>query len=297
MIEPPATIRRLVYLGTPAMAVPPLYALHEAGFEIPLVVSRADKRRGRGGDLTPSPVKRAAQKLGLETTSNVDDALDVEADLGVVVAFGRLIKPHVLDVLPMINLHFSLLPRWRGAAPTERALLAGDPVTGVCVMRLEESLDTGPIYRQVDVPIAADTTLDVLRSELVSVGTALLVSALQEGLGTPVPQEGDITYAEKITPDELRVDWSDSAEQIERLVRLGNAWTTVRGKRLKIWAAAVERESVPAGSAPGALEGLVVATGDGALRLIEVQPEGKPRRSAHDWGNGVRLGADEVLGE
>ena len=141
---------RLVYLGTPEMAVPSLRALVDAGHEIVLVVTGVDKRRGRGGDLSPSPVKAAALELGLPVSHDVDDVLDVVerrgAELGVVVAFGRIIKPHVLEAVPMINGHFSLLPRWRGAAPVERALLAGDEVTGVWVRALEETLVTGVVY-------------------------------------------------------------------------------------------------------------------------------------------------------
>ena len=141
---------RLAFLGTPAMAVPPLRALIDAGHDVALVVTRPDAKRGRGSTTSPSPVKSAAIDLGIPVTHTVDDvlALDPPAELGVVVAFGRIIKPHVLAELPMINLHFSLLPRWRGAAPVERALLAGDEVTGVCVMDVEEGLDTGAVYRQ-----------------------------------------------------------------------------------------------------------------------------------------------------
>jgi methionyl-tRNA formyltransferase len=123
-----------------------LRALVGAGHEVVLVVSQPDKRRGRGGELAPSPVKAAAVALGLAVTERVDDVITAGAELGVVVAYGRLIRPHVLAVLPMINVHFSLLPRWRGAAPVERAILAGDERTGVCVMQLEEGLDTGPVY-------------------------------------------------------------------------------------------------------------------------------------------------------
>jgi len=140
---------RLVYLGTPDMAVPPLRALHDAGHDIALVVSGADKRRGRGGATSPSPVKAVALELGLPVTADPDDVLAVAADLGVVVAYGRIIRPHVLAHLPMVNLHFSLLPRWRGAAPVERAILAGDDRTGVCVMAVEETLDTGGVYARV----------------------------------------------------------------------------------------------------------------------------------------------------
>ena len=136
---------RLVFLGTPDASVVPLRALADAGHHIALVVSQPDRRRGRGRQTSPSPVKAAALELGLPVTDDVDDALAVGADLGVVVAFGRLIRPHVLAALPMVNIHFSLLPRWRGAAPVERAILAGDARTGVDLMGVEEGLDTGAV--------------------------------------------------------------------------------------------------------------------------------------------------------
>jgi methionyl-tRNA formyltransferase len=259
------------------MAVPPLRALVDAGFEVLLVVSRADRRRGRGGAVSPSPVKAAALELGLPVTDSVDDALAVGADLGVVVAFGRIIKPHVLAELPMVNLHFSLLPRWRGAAPVERALLAGDERTGVCVMDVEEGLDTGGTYACLEVPIGPETTAAELRAELVEVGTRLLVDTLVAGLGTPAPQVGEPTYAEKIDPAELEIDWSRPAAEIDRLVRLGGAWTTHHGRRLKVWRV-------------GADGGVPVPTGDGPLSLVEVQPEGKGRMAAADWARGARLG-------
>ena len=177
---------KLVYLGTPEMAVPPLRALVAAGHEVVLVVTRVDKRRGRGSGVSPSPVKAAALELGLPVSHDVDDAIvaaqEQGAELGVVVAFGQIIKPHVLDVLPMVNLHFSLLPRWRGAAPVERALLAGDEVTGVCVMALEEGLDTGGVYARREVPIGPETTAAELRELLVDVGTRLLVDTLADAI-------------------------------------------------------------------------------------------------------------------
>ena len=158
MIDPPAEVRRLVFLGTPAASVPFLEALAAAGFDVALVITQPDKRRGRRAAPTPSPVKAAAQSLGIPVSTEVDDALDADADLGVVVAFGQIIKPHVLDRLAMVNVHFSLLPRWRGAAPVERAILAGDQTTGVCLMEVAEGLDTGRVYRRVEVPIAPDAT-------------------------------------------------------------------------------------------------------------------------------------------
>ena len=174
----PAHPRRFVYLGTPAVAVAPLFAMIDAGHQVTLVVTGADKRRGRGSATSPSPVKAAALELGLPVSHRVDDVLSAGADLGVVVAFGRLIRPHVLERVPMVNLHFSLLPRWRGAAPVERALLAGDDVTGVALMQLEEGLDTGPVFASAEVPIAERATLSDLRGELVGVGTGLLLDRL-----------------------------------------------------------------------------------------------------------------------
>jgi methionyl-tRNA formyltransferase len=258
---------RLAYLGTPAMAVPPLEALVAAGHDLAIVVTGADKRRGRGNEVSPSPVKAAALQLGIPVSHAVDDVLTVGADLGVVVAFGRLVKPHVLAELPMVNLHFSLLPRWRGAAPVERALLAGDDVTGVCVMAVEEGLDTGGVYARAEVPIGPTTTADELRSELVEAGTRLLVDTLERGLGEATPQVGEPVYAAKIDPAELRIDWSSPAAVTDRLVRLGGGWTTFRGARVKIHAADLV---------------------DDALIPTVVQPEGKPRMAYDAWRNGAR---------
>lgn len=263
---------RLVFLGTPAMAVPPLEALVDAGHDIALVVTGIDKRRGRGRDTSPSPVKAAAVRLGLPVTHDVDDVLRSGAELGVVVAFGKIIKPHVLAELQMVNLHFSLLPRWRGAAPVERALLAGDDATGVCVMAVEEGLDTGGVYATVEVPIGATTTADELRVELVEIGSRLLVDTLANGLGEPAEQAGTPTYAAKIDPAELRIDWSRTAAENDRLIRLGGAWTTFRGSRLKIHAADL-------------IDGHIVPT--------VVQPEGKPRMDYDAWRNGARPSPDE----
>jgi methionyl-tRNA formyltransferase len=271
----PAQPRRLVLLGTPAMAVPPLRALVAAGFDVALVVTRADKRRGRRAEPSPSPVKEAALELGLPVTHRVDDALSAGADLGVVVAYGALIKPHALAELPMVNLHFSLLPRWRGAAPVERAILAGDDETGVCVMQLEEGLDTGPIYACQRVPIGPTATAADLRAALVEVGTTLLVDTLRRGLDAPTSQEGEPVYAAKIEPDDLRLDWSRPAEELARVVRVGGAWTTFRGKRLKILEAGVA---------------------DGQLVPKVVQPEGKAPMTAAAWRNGARPGPGETFG-
>lgn len=266
-----------------------------AGFDLALVVSQPDKKRGRGSDLSPSPVKAAALELGLPVSDRVDDVLDANADLGVVVAYGKLVKPHVLAALPMVNLHFSLLPRWRGAAPVERALLAGDAETGVDVMQLEEGLDTGGIYAEARLHIGSDETADELRDRLVAVGTDLLVATLTAGLVEPLPQVGESTYAAKIDPAELELRWDRPAVELHRLVRLGRAWTTFRGKRLKVLSARVADID---GEVPGAgvVDGLRVGAGDGALELVRVQPEGKGPQDAAAWRNGARPEPGETFG-
>jgi methionyl-tRNA formyltransferase len=284
--------------------VPPLRALVAAGHDVRLVVSQPDRRRSRGPSASPSPVKRAASELDLQVTDRVADVVDAGVELGVVVAFGRLIRPPVLAAVPMVNLHFSLLPRWRGAAPVERAILAGDPVTGVCLMALEEGLDTGPVYERAEVAIGDEETLTVLRDRLVEVGTEMLVRRLAggvAGLGTPVPQEGEPTYAAKLGPGELRLDWARPAVELHRVVRLEGAFTTLTERRLRVLEARVG--PAPAGTpqpgpapAPGLLDGTTVATGQGVLELVRVQPEGRAPMAAADWARGARLPAGTVLG-
>lgn len=291
---------RLAYLGTPAAAVPPLEALVAAGHDVALVATQPDRRRGRGNTTSPSPVKAAAQALGLPVTEQVDDVIAAGVELGVVVAFGRLIKPHVLAAVPMVNLHFSLLPRWRGAAPVERAILAGDRETGVCLMQLEEGLDTGGVHARVETPIGDDETADALRARLVQLGTGLLVEQLASGLDPPQPQEGEPTYAAKIAPADLELHWDRASGELHRVVRVGRAWTTFRGKRLRVLA--VEPAGLAEGRAepPGTLTGeppLVVVCGDGfGLRLLQVQPEGRAPQAAADWRNGAKLATGEQLG-
>ncbi|MEZ5178877.1 MAG: formyltransferase family protein [Acidimicrobiales bacterium] len=218
---PPRHPRRLVYLGTPKMAVPPLHALCDAGFEVALVVTGADKRRGRRAEPSPTPVKLAAIERGLPVSHDLADVPGAGADLGVVVAYGRILRRELLEVLPMVNLHFSLLPRWRGAAPVERALLAGDQRTGVCVMAVEEGLDTGGVYARADLAIRRTSTAAELGGQLTELGSALLVDALRTGLGEPEPQVGEPTYAAKLGTDDLRLRWARPAAELDRLVRVG----------------------------------------------------------------------------
>ncbi len=282
-------------MGTPTLAVPPLLALHEAGYEIPMVLSRPDARRSRRGDLQPSPVKAAALDLGLSVTDSIATVSEVDADLSVVVAYGRIIPTSLLESLAMVNMHFSLLPRWRGAAPVERAILAGDTHTGVCLMAVEPELDTGAVYRREEIEIGPDETLESLRDRLVDIGTNQLVSALTEGLGTPVPQVGEPVYASKITKSELEIDWRRDAVEIHRLIRVGGAWTTWRGRRLKVIAADLCTDNTMAGD-PGSLRGPDVSAGRGSIRLVEVQPEGKSRIAASAWLNGAQPSRSDRLG-
>jgi methionyl-tRNA formyltransferase len=187
----------------------------------------------------------------------------------------------------MVNTHFSLLPRWRGAAPVERSILAGDRETGTCLMQLEEGLDTGPIFDVRRVPIRDRATADELRHELVAAGVDQLLTCLGRGLADPVEQVGEAVYAAKFLPDEFRIDWTAPCAYIDRLVRLGAAWTTFRGRRLRVHAAvpSEERSPLPAGTSLG----LGVVCGDGGvLTLGAVQAEGKPAMDARSWANGAR---------
>jgi methionyl-tRNA formyltransferase len=291
---------RLAYLGTPQMAVPPFHALVEAGHEIVLCVTRPDRRRGRGATKTPSPVKEAALELGIPVSQDMNDLVGIDAELAVVVAFGRIIPASVLNQLPMVNVHFSLLPRWRGAAPVERAILAGDSETGVCLMKVAEGLDTGDVYAVRSVPMDDEITLSELRTRLVDTACDLLVDTVKNGLkGLPeaVPQDGEVTVAEKITKQDLHLDWTQAAEQLHRVVRLEHAWTTFRGKRLGVPEAQIGPTQTDHSDAPpGTLVGSTVVTGAGILELRRVQPESRSPMSADEWLRGVRPAENERLG-
>jgi len=251
-------------------------------------------------------VKRCAVELDLPVSSRLGDVVGARVEIGVVVAFGSLIGAEILARVPMVNVHFSLLPRWRGAAPVERAILAGDEVTGVCLMSLEETLDTGPVYARVEVPIAPGETAAELKVSLSAIGAGLLVERLSGGLatlGTPVPQQGESVYAAKIDRDELRIDWERPAVELERLVRIGRAWTIFRGRRLIVERARVGPATAVGGDeplggrrAPGSLLGDEVACGVGSLELLEVRPEGRSALAFDAWRHGARPEAGECFG-
>ena len=276
----------------------------DAGHDVALVVTQPDRRRSRGAGHDPSPVRRAAEELGLAVRTPVkareviDDVRASGAELGVVVAFGQLLPVSLLEALPhgFVNVHFSLLPRWRGAAPVERAILAGDSETGVCVMQLEAGLDTGPIYATRRVPILAHDTAGELRDRLVDVGSQLLVEQLPGiAAALPEPQVGEPTYAEKLTVEEFELDPTRPALELDRVVRAGNprpgAWFRMADRRVKVWRSHCD-ENPAADLEPGTVtpEGALVTTA-GALVLDEVQPEGKRVMPAAAWRTGVRSDA------
>ena len=290
---------RLAFLGSPPAAVVALEALVGAGHDVVLAVTRADARRGRGPAPGPSPVKRAALDLGIPVTHRLAEVTGARAELGVVVAYGRIVPVAVLDALAMVNVHFSLLPRWRGAAPVERAILAGDEETGVCLMRLEAGLDTGPVLGRVRLGIEDGEHAGPLTARLARAGAALLVDGLAggvEALGPGVPQEGEATYAAKLEPSELRLDWTRPALELERVVRLDRAWTTARHERLRVLEARAEPDPTPGADPPGTLRGSAVVTGAGLLALLEVQPAGRRPMAAEAWRRGLRPGPGERLG-
>ena len=273
-------VLKLVYFGTPAAAVPPLEALVAAGHEIAAVVTQPDRRRRRGSGLVASPVRVAAEALGLpvltpeKARSIVDDVSALDADLGVVVAFGQLLPTDLLAAIDggLVNVHYSQLPRWRGAAPVERAILAGDTETGVCIMGVEEGLDTGPVYARATVSIGTAETAGELHARLVDAGTQLLVDTVPKiATITPEVQDGEPTYAAKLTVDEFELDLAQPASEQLRIVRAGNprpgAWLTVDGARFKVWSA---NES------------------EGRFVPDEVQPEGKSRMPYAAWRAGHR---------
>jgi methionyl-tRNA formyltransferase len=289
---------RINYFGTPGVAVAPLRALRAAGHTIALVVTQPDRKRGRGGALVPSPVRRAATDLGLPVLTPqrsrevAAELVAAEADVGVVVAFGQLLPAEVLDATPLgcVNVHFSLLPRWRGAAPVERAILAGDAETGVCIMQMEAGLDTGPIFARTVTPIGAEETSGELFARLGAIGTELLVDTMPRLSSLePTPQRGTSTYADKLTVDEFRIDPHRPAVELARLVRAGNprpaAWCVVGGQRLRV----LRARAIDSGPGIGVVDtAAVIGTVDGGLRLVEVQPEGKATMEAAAWRNGQR---------
>lgn len=284
---------RLVFLGTPEAAVAPLIALVDAGHHVELVITRPDRRRGRGGELSPSPVKVAALSRGLRVGHRLAELDDLDVDRGVVVAYGVIIPGALLKRIPMLNVHFSLLPRWRGAAPVERAILAGDAETGVSVMTLEVELDTGPVHLERRVAIGEKTAAALL-DELSRVGAAALVEVLASSdlLEHPTVQVGDVTYAQKLDKETFHVTPSMDVELFLRTVRLGRAFCFVNERRLLVLRARRSDHTVASATVRADSGDVVLGVANGAVALDEVRPEGSKAMSASSWWAGARLNAD-----
>ncbi|MCU0856201.1 MAG: methionyl-tRNA formyltransferase [Rhodobacteraceae bacterium] len=300
---------KVVFMGTPEFSVPALDALVEAGHKIAAVYTQPPRPAGRGQKDRPSPVHLRAEALGLpvrhprtlRTPEAQTDFAALGADIAVVVAYGLILPRAVLDAPRhgCLNIHASLLPRWRGAAPIHRAVLAGDAETGVCIMAMEEGLDTGPVLLRAATPIGPTETTGDLHDRLSAIGAMLIVDALAR-LDTlvpePQPDEG-VTYASKIDKAEAAIDWAKPAAEIDRQIRglspFPGAWTTHEGRRLKLL-----RSRLAGGrGAPGeVLGGLTIACGAGATDILEVQAEGRARQDAASFLRGTPIAPGTRLG-
>jgi len=308
---------RLLFAGTPDVAVPSLELLLASDHEVVAVLTRPDARAGRGRRVSRSPVAERAEAAGvpvlqprsLREPEFLEQLAELAVDCAPVVAYGALVPEAALGLprFGWVNLHFSLLPAWRGAAPVQHAVMAGDEVTGASTFRLEAGLDTGPVYGVVTEPIAPRDTAGDLLARLAVSGARLLVATLDGiGAGTlepePQPAEG-VSLAPRIEPADARVDWALPAHVVDRRVRgvtpAPGAWTTWRGDRLRL--GPVEPLPSSLGLRPGELSvgatGVLVGTGRGAVRLGEVQPAGKRMVPAADWARGARPAPGERLGE
>jgi methionyl-tRNA formyltransferase len=305
---------RIVFAGTPEVALPPFEALLASRHEVVAVLTRPDAPAGRGKKLTASPVAARAAELGIETLTPrrprdedfVARLTEIAPDCCPVVAYGALLPQRVLDVPArgFVNLHFSLLPAWRGAAPVQHALLAGDTTTGATTFRIVLELDAGPTYLSLSEPVRPTDTAGDLLQRLAERGADLLVATLdgiEDGTLTPSEQPADgVSYAPKLEVEDARIDWSAPAEVVDRRIRgctpAPGAWTTFAGQRLKVGPAAPAEGEL----APGALQvtrsAVLVGTGSRPVRLGLVQPAGKKAMAAADWARGVDVGSNPVLG-
>jgi methionyl-tRNA formyltransferase len=307
---------RIVFGGTPDVAIPSLDALADSRHDLAAVVTRPDAPSGRGKKLTASPVAQRAAELGIEVLKPqrprdeefVSRLRQVAPDCCPVVAYGALLPQRVLDIPRhgWVNLHFSLLPAWRGAAPVQHAILAGDQITGATTFRIVLELDAGPIFATVTEPIRPDDTAGDVLHRLSLSGARLLVDTLdgiEDDTVTPTPQpetDAQVSYASKINVEDALIDWTRPAEAVDRLVRActpaPGAWTTFRGGRFKINSAHISDTVLP----PGVLEitkrSVRVGSGTRALQLGEVQAQGKKPMIAADWARGVTFDTEPRLG-
>ncbi|WP_299542305.1 methionyl-tRNA formyltransferase [uncultured Streptomyces sp.] len=308
---------KLVFAGTPEVAVPALDALIASGrHEVAAVVTRPDAPAGRGRRLVASPVADRAEEAGIEVLKPVrprDEAFlerlrEIAPDCCPVVAYGALLPKSALEIPARgwVNLHFSLLPAWRGAAPVQHSVMAGDEVTGASTFQIEEGLDSGPVFGVLTEEIRPTDTSGDLLTRLAFAGSGLLVATMdgiEDGTlrAVPQPEEG-VTLAPKITVEDAQVRWTDPALRVDRVVRgctpAPGAWTTFRGERLKIVHAApvLDRGDLAPGEIAAAKKNVYVGTGSHAVELLWVQPQGKKPMQAADWARGVRIAPGEILG-
>jgi len=304
---------RLAFMGSPAFALPALEALIAAGHDVACVYSQPPRPAGRGKQDRPTPVHAFAASRGIEvrTPKSLKKGeaqaafAALNLDVAIVVAYGLILPKPVLDAprLGALNLHASLLPRWRGAAPIQRAVMAGDRVTGVQVMRMEEGLDTGPVLASVETAIDVDDTAATVHDRLAALGAPLLVNALAQlarGAAVETPQaEAGVTYAHKITPAETRIDWTRSAHDVDCMIRglspAPGAWFELNGVRMK---ALMSRPGLGAEARPGQTldDALLIACGEGAVRLLAVQREGRAPLDAAAFLRGAPVPAGVQLG-
>ena len=302
------------FAGTPAFAATALAAILDAGFDVALVLTRPDRPRGRGLKVTPSPVKALAAQHGiavfepstLTTTESRAPAMAIPLDVLVVAAYGLLLPPQILawPKHGCLNIHASLLPRWRGAAPIERAILEGDVESGISLMQMDAGLDTGPVIERVRVPIASSETAGSLTERLAATGAAAIVAALVrlrvDGRLEAWPQpDGGVTYAPKIAKSEAAIDWNRPASALARQIRAFDpapgATASLAGRSVKVWRALAENDAAAIPSAPPGMvqcadpAGVIVACGQGALRITELQPAGGRRMDAAAFIAGHRL--------
>ena len=307
---------RLAFLGTPDFAVRALAEVVAAGHQVAAVYTQPPRPRGRGQTLQPSPVHAFAEGLGLEVRTPASmkaaDAIagfrSLKLDAAVVVAYGQILVREVLEAprLGCFNLHGSLLPRWRGAAPIQRAIMAGDAVTGVQVMRMSEGLDEGPVLLSATLPIAADDTAATLQARLAEAGAALLppaLAAIAAGTAVETPQAVDgVTYAKKIKPAEARIDWSRPAATLDAHIRglspFPGAWFEAPSSRGPVRVKALLSRVEPGAGSPGEVrdDRLLVACGEGAVRLLRLQREGRAPQDAETFLRGLPLAAGVRLG-